>query len=180
MARQDRDPDLADRMTRRIVALGGTTAALMIVAMTFLVSVNVIFRTLPGLRSLTIAEEYTGYLFVGLAFLGFADAFVTGSHVRVSLFLSRLQGRARSFYEVPLTLVALVVTGVIGWFGTRHFWGAWVHGDLAQTVSQTPLWIPRLAVPVGCAILFLALVSHLRAALRGEISDDQTETTDAG
>lgn len=178
MARQDRDPDLADRMTRRIVALGGTMAALMIIAMTFLVSVNVIFRTLPGLKSLTFVEEYTGYLFVGLAFLGFADAFVAGSHVRVSLFLSRLRGRVRSYYEVPLTLVALAVTGAIGWFGGRHFWGAWAHGDLAQTVSQTPLWIPRIAVPLGCAILLLALVAHLRAALRGEIADDHGEMPD--
>lgn len=175
MTDRKRAPDILDRMTRRLVDLGGTIAALMIIAMTLLVSINVAFRTLPGLRSLTFAEEYTGYLFVGLAFLGLADTFLAGAHVRVSLFLSRLRGRARSFYEVPLTVVALVVTGAIGWFGGAHFWKSWVHGDLAQTVSQTPLWIPRIAVPLGCALLVLALVSHLRAALRGDIADDPEE-----
>lgn len=172
MTHQDRAPHGADRLTRRIVDLGGNIAALMIIAMTLLVSTNVVFRTLPGLKSLTFVEEYTGYLFVALAFLGFADTFVAGAHVRVSLVPSCLQGWKRSLYEVPLTIVALAVTAAIGWFGGEHFWNGWRDGELAQTVSQTPLWIPRLAVPVGCAILILALVSHLRAALRGDITDD--------
>lgn len=173
MAQQNTDRDLADRLTRRAVGLGGTVAALMIIAMTLLVSINVVFRSLPGLKGLTFVEEYTGYLFVGIAFLGFADAFVSGSHVRVSLFLTRLQNRTRSYYEAPLTIVALIVTGTIGWFGGQHFWSGWLHGDLAQTVSQTPLWIPRITVPLGCTLLFLALLSHLRAALRGKITDNE-------
>jgi TRAP-type C4-dicarboxylate transport system permease small subunit len=178
MSQQDRTPDLADRLIRRIVGAGGTIAAVLIIAMTVLVSVNVAFRSLPGVKSLTFVEEYTGYLFVGIAFLGFADAFFAGAHVRVSFFLSQMQGRKRSLYEVPLVLVSIAVTVVVGWFGMRHFLNAWSHNELAQTVSQTPLWIPRLAVPVGCAILLLALLSHLRAALRGGIRNDPEVLTD--
>lgn len=180
MSANPRKPDLLDRATARAVSCAGSIAALLIITMTVLVSVNVVFRTVPGLKSLTFVEEFTGYLFVALAFLGLADTFVSGAHVRVSIVIGRLRDRARNRLEVVLTFIALLVTATIGWFGAKMFWNSLIHHDLAQTVTQTPLWIPRVTVPLGCLVLLLALISHLRAALRGEIETEAGEVPDGG
>ena len=40
---------------------------------------------------------------------------------------------------------------------------------VAPTLLETPLWLPQLAMPIGCALLFFAFLlelrDHLRAAL---------------
>ncbi|MAZ22237.1 MAG: hypothetical protein CMN19_14000 [Roseovarius sp.] len=156
------DADAFERATGHLVGLGGRLAALMIVAMTALVATNVLFRAIPGLRSFKFAEEYTGYFFVALAFLGLADTLRHGGHVRVTLLLHSLAPRVQAVLEIGLTLVALPVVAIIGWFGGKLFWHSLQTGEVAQTVMQTPLWIPRLSIPVGCALLILALISHIR------------------
>ena len=65
------------------------TMALIIAAMTLLISINVVLRY--GFNSnLTMTEEVGRYLFVWLTFLGAVSAFVRGRHVRVDVVLRRM------------------------------------------------------------------------------------------
>lgn len=171
LGEENRDPlmpsdDRLDTAVGRLVQLGGVLAALAIISMTLLVLTNITFRLLPGVRGLNFIEDYTGYLFVAVAFLGLADTFTSGNHVRVTLILGRLKGHARAIVEILVTIVALVIMGWLTHVAIEMFLKSWESGVRAQTVVQTPLWIPRAAMVPGCVLFMLVLLLHLRRNIR--------------
>jgi TRAP-type C4-dicarboxylate transport system permease small subunit len=154
-----------DRFSVFLSDAAGYLAALSIIGMTALVAANTLFRAMPGVASFTFAEEYTGYLFIAIAFLGLADTFRHGDHVRVTMVLNRFSAHRRAQIEVIMAIVAILVILVIAWFGAQFFWDGIVTGETAQTVVQTPLWIPRFLIPLGSGIFIIVLISYLRANL---------------
>ena len=150
-----------NRIGRNLANIGKNIAVLAIIAMTLIVAANTIFRALPGIRSFTFTEEYTGYLFIAVAFLGLAETFRSGNHVRVTILRNLMKPKLRRLLEAFMTLIAIAVITIIGWFGVKLFWEGITSGERAQTVVQTPLWIPQALVPVGSAIFLLVLICHL-------------------
>lgn len=158
--------DRLDAAVGKLAQIGGMLAALAIIAMTVLVLTNITFRILPGVRGLNFIEDFTGYLFVAVAFLGLADTFTSGNHVRVTLILGRLKDNSRAIVEIFVTIVALMIMGWLTHVAVELFLKSWETGVRAQTVVQTPLWIPRAAMVPGCLVFMLVLLLHLRRNIR--------------
>lgn len=158
--------DRLDAAVGKLAQIGGMLAALAIIAMTVLVLTNITFRILPGVRGLNFIEDFTGYLFVAVAFLGLADTFTSGNHVRVTLILGRLKDSSRVIVEIFVTIVALMIMGWLTNVAVELFLKSWETGVRAQTVVQTPLWIPRAAMVPGCLVFMLVLLLHLRRSIR--------------
>lgn len=158
--------DRLDAAVGKLAQIGGMLAALAIIAMTVLVLINITFRILPGVRGLNFIEDFTGYLFVAVAFLGLADTFTSGNHVRVTLILGRLKDSSRVIVEIFVTIVALMIMGWLTNVAVELFLKSWETGVRAQTVVQTPLWIPRAAMVPGCLVFMLVLLLHLRRNIR--------------
>lgn len=162
----DGKEDLFDQCCKSLSGIGGRLAAYAIIGMTALVAANTIFRALPGVRSFTFAEEFTGYLYVAVVFLGLADTFRSGDHVRVTVLRHMMPLKLRNYAELFLTAIAMVVMAIIGWFGVKLFLDSYSTNEQAQTLMQTPLWIPQAVVPIGSALFLLILIGYLRITLK--------------
>jgi TRAP-type C4-dicarboxylate transport system permease small subunit len=128
--------------------------------MAFVVIMEIITRNLFDF-SFEMSEELGGYIIVGITFLSLPVCQVYRSYHHVQFIQSRLSPRLRAVSHLLFDLLSLGFCGVLIWQLTRFELQSWRSGDVAPTLLATPLWIPRLLMPIGSVA---AAVSLLRSA----------------
>lgn len=147
----------------RLSRIGGWISAAAIFAILALVSLEMLLRGVFGV-STQISDEISGYLNVTAIYCGLAMALRDGSYVRVEPVFNAFRGWAALAVRWFIVLVGigymLVSTGkMLGYI--RYSYDS---GLVSTSYSQTPLWIPQMAILVGSALLTLQLIAFL---LRG-------------
>lgn len=112
-------------------------------------------------------DAYAGYCMAASGFLALAGTLRSGGHIRVTLIVERLTGRARHGIELWSLAVAVVLAALFAWFSARLAWQSWEFNDVSTANDATPLWIPQLSMAVGTVVLVVALVDELVAEWRG-------------
>lgn len=141
-------------------------AAVAIVATFVFVILGVIARIagwdIPGL------DAYAGYAIAAALFLALPSTLQRGDHIRVTLVLDRLPGGGKSILEWWSLLAAFGLSSFVAWYAARLVWGSYVMHDISPAADATPLWIPQLAMALGCMALALAFGHALLSRRRGE------------
>ncbi len=117
-----------------------------------------------GLRGL---DSYAGYSIAAALFLGLPGTLQRGEHIRVTLVLQQLPKRWRAALEFWCLAAAMGLSGALAWCSARMVWVSQTMHDVSQASDATPLWIPQLAMALGCAGLLVAFVDASVARLRG-------------
>jgi TRAP-type C4-dicarboxylate transport system permease small subunit len=112
-------------------------------------------------------DAYAGYAIAAALFLALPATLQRGAHIRITLLLQRLPARARRGVEAVALALALALATALAWAAARLVWFSHLTNDVSQASDATPLWIPQLAMAVGCAALALGLADALVAHLRG-------------
>ena len=141
-------------------------AALFMIGLLGMVLLSIISRQLhfhvPG------TDAYAGYLMAGAGFLALAHTLKRGDHIRVTLLLSALSGRARRALEVWALTVATLLAVLMAYYACRLSWQSHLFHDISTASDATPLWIPQISFAVGSVILAIAFVDELVLELRGQ------------
>jgi TRAP-type C4-dicarboxylate transport system permease small subunit len=111
--------------------------------------------------------EFTGFFLTAATFFGLAYTLRSGTHIRVSLIISRLNGRLRKAFEIWCLSAAAALVGYFAWFAANLVRESYVFGDLSVGMVALPIWIPQIPMMAGLAVLFVALVDDLIAVLSG-------------
>jgi TRAP-type C4-dicarboxylate transport system permease small subunit len=151
------------------------TAAFFICATLAIEVVNIVGRHVGF--SMAGMDAYAGYFLAAGSFLAMGYALRQGDHIRVTLFLQRLHGRARWWMEIVCLVIATLLSCYFAWFAARLVWGSYTFNDISQNVDATPLWIPQLAMAVGLAGLALAFVEQLVYVVRFRTLAPQAQET---
>jgi TRAP-type C4-dicarboxylate transport system permease small subunit len=163
---------ILDRFFRLLGALG----AFFILATLVIEVVNIVGRELG--YSMAGADAYAGYFLAAGSFLALAYALRSGDHIRVTLILQRLRGRARWWMEVLCLVVATLLSSYFAWFSAKLVWGSYTFHDISQNVDATPLWIPQLSMALGLFGLALAFAEQLVETVRtGRVPGTAEEAT---
>lgn len=148
-------------------------AALCMVALLGMVLLGILSRQLhfhvPG------TDAYAGYLMAAAGFLALAHTLKAGEHIRVTLLLHRLQGRARKAMEVWALAAASALALLFAYYSARLVWQSRSFHDISTGNDATPLWLPQLAMAVGTAVLAVAFIDELVLELRGRRSHEGPE-----
>jgi TRAP-type C4-dicarboxylate transport system permease small subunit len=141
-------------------------AALFMVGLLGMVLLSIVGRQLhfhlPG------TDAYAGYLMAAAGFLALAHTLKKGEHIRVTLLLTTLEGRARRTLEIWALSAATLLAGLSAWYACRLSWQSYTFNDISTGNDATPLWIPQLAMAAGSLILAIAFVDELVLELRGQ------------
>ncbi|MFZ5782343.1 MAG: TRAP transporter small permease [Pseudomonadota bacterium] len=113
------------------------------------------------------ADEFAGYAMLASAFLALASTFGRGEHIRVTLFLQRLQGMPRRLAEIWCLALGSLLSGYLAWFSVRLCWQSYEINDLSTGLIAIPLWIPQVGMAAGALILFVAVIERLVIVLSG-------------
>ena len=150
---------ILDSIGRRAGSIGGIGGAMFIFLMTLLITVDVIGRAF-GMPTY-IAIEMSGYMLIGIVFLGLAYTQRKGRHIKIIMLTERLSPRKRQVLEIVALTVGLAF---IGWFTWSTFGPViqnYVLKTTSLTVVHTPLWIPYGFVAVGLGMLAIELLVEL-------------------
>ena len=143
-------------------------AALFMVGLLVMVLLSVISRLLhfhvPG------TDAYAGYLMAGAGFLALAHTLKRGEHIRVTLLLGALKGKAKRGMEIWALSAAVALAGLSAFYSCRLAWQSHVFNDISTGNDATRLWIPQLSMAVGTVILCIAFIDELVLELRGQRS----------
>ena len=140
-------------------------AALGMVGVLVMVLASVLGRLLhfhlPG------TDAYAGYTMAACGFLALAHTLKRNEHIRVTLLVGRLQGRARQRLELLALSIAVLLAGLFAWFSARLVWQSHAFNDISTGNDATPLWIPQLAMAAGTGVLLVAVVDEWLREWRG-------------
>ena len=138
--------------------MGAYLSALCMLAIVGLIVVEIICRTFFNVSTF-IADEYSGYLLVATVLAGLGFTLETDSHIRITILLSKLGPELKRYVELLATLIAMSITLFALYHAVLMVYDTYSYGMLADSISETPLYIPQIMVPIGLlglALQFLA------------------------
>lgn len=156
-------------MRRFLDALYGSAAwlaALFMIGVLVMVLLSIAGRLLnfyfPG------TDAYAGYAMAGAGFLALAHTLKKGEHIRVTLIIGKLRGRARHLLELWTLTAAVLLSGLFAFYAVRLAWQSHQFHDISTSADATPLWIPQILMVVGTLVLFIAFIDEWVLEWRGQ------------
>ena len=141
-------------------------AALAMVGVLLMVLLSIVSRQVgfhvPG------TDAYAGYAMAAAGFLALAHTLKRNEHIRVTLLLGRLKGRALHGLEMWALSEGVLLAGLFAFYSVRLAWVSRTINDISTSNDATPLWIPQLAMAVGTVVLLIALIDDWVLELRGQ------------
>ena len=107
-----------------------------------------------GLRGL---DAYAGYAIAAALFLALPGTLQRGEHIRVTLLLQRLPAAGRAALEWWSLLAGTALSTALAAYAARLVWLSYTTHDISQGSDATPLWIPQVAMALGCVGLAVAM-----------------------
>jgi len=111
-------------------------------------------------------DMYAGYCMAAAGFLALAHTLKRGEHIRVTLILQRLTGRAKHRLEVWALFAATLLATLFAVYSVRLSYQSWAFHDISTGNDATPLWIPQLAMAAGTLVLLIAFIDELILEIR--------------
>lgn len=141
-------------------------AGLFMVGILFMVLLTILSRlfgfSAPG------SDAYAGYAMAGAGFMALASTLKKGEHIRVTLLLGALKGRAQKAAELLALSIATLLAGFLAWYSVHLAWQSWEIDDISVGIDATPMWIPQIFMALGTIIFFIAFLDELVLELRGQ------------
>ncbi len=146
-----------DNAEENIITVLLPTMCLLIFASTF-------FRY-TKLLALPWAEEMARYLMVWIIFLGVGTAAKKGSHFAVEVFVKSRSLQAQKVFALIRLIIVIGFCSII----IRFYFDIVAKQMVMEQISpglQIPMWIPYLAVPIGCFLIILRTIQKMVLDMR--------------
>jgi TRAP-type C4-dicarboxylate transport system permease small subunit len=112
-------------------------------------------------------DAYAGYSMAAAGFLALAHTLKRNEHIRVTLVLGRLKGRALHALEMWALTAAVLLSALFAFYSVRLAWNSRAFNDISTSNDATPLWIPQLTMALGTVVLLIAFVDEWWLELTG-------------
>lgn len=140
-------------------------AALAMIGVLVMVLLSIVSRQLgfhvPG------TDAYAGYSMAAAGFLALAHTLKHNEHIRVTLLLGRLQGRAKHLLEMWALTAAVLLAALFAFYSARLAWQSHALNDISTGNDATRLWIPQLTMALGTVVLLIAFIDEWWLELTG-------------
>jgi len=140
--------------------LGAYLSALSMILIVGLIVVEIICRSIFSVSTM-VADEFSGYLMVVTVMAGLGYTLATDAHIRITILLVKLGPRMRLFMDLVATCFALAIALFICYHAVLMVHDSYSYDMRADSISETPFYIPQLVVPLGLAGLILQLFGVL-------------------
>lgn len=134
-------------------------AGLGVLVITVLITFDVLMRFLLD-RPQLFVDEVASFLQVLVVFAGLAYTFRAGGHVRVDLVTSILPRVVRAWLRVVTLVLGVALLLVVIWVTTQSALAAYRYGRVSA-VMLYPLWVPMALIPLGLALMAIAMAAAL-------------------
>ena len=124
-----------------------------------LILVEILLRGVFNTSTL-VADEYSAYFYTALVMLGLGHTLRQGGHIRITLLSARLGRGAARLLDLTALAVALALCSFALYHSVLMVYDGYVLKMNADSISETPIWIPQTLVPLGLALFDLQLAAE--------------------
>ncbi len=167
-----------DKVLAFVSGIGLAMAVIAILVMTLAITANVTARTIADVASIYV-EEYSGYLFVILAYLGFTATLRSDRHITVDVAVRRLSRRMRQYVELVATFVSLVCLCYLLAKSVEYVAFSLEMGVRSYWISRSLMWPLQMFVPIGLLMFLLQMVWHFIRLVTAVVAGATEETAPA-
>lgn len=144
---------------------GAFISALCMALIVALIVLEIFLRTFLGFSTL-VSSEFSGYLLVGVVCLGLAYTLQHEAHIRITLIWDNLPKKWQTRVDILVACTSILVTCFALYHSILLVHDTYSLGMTADTMAETPVWIPQAAIPVGLGMLILQLINFILRRLR--------------
>jgi TRAP-type transport system small permease protein len=82
------------------------------------------------------------------------------AHIRITVLQAKLGPRGQRWLELVATLLAIMLCGFLLYHAVRMVYDTFSYDMRADSISETPLYLPQLTIPIGLLGLELQLLAR--------------------
>ena len=104
-------------------------------------------------------SEYSGYCMAASTFFALAYTFGEGGHIRITLFIEKLNKKIRKIFELWCLTIASIFSGYISFYFVKMLVVSFKFKERSEGADEILIWIPQSPLAVGSIVLFMC-ISH--------------------
>ena len=155
-------------LVNKLSLWGAYLSSILLVSLVLLILTEIFIRYFFNTSTL-IADEYSGYLFLASVFLGLSYTFKENAHIRINILTSRISEKSNKFIDIFAGSITIVVL-LFALYRTILFtFDSYEMEMLSESVSQTPLYLTQLVMPLGLSLFILSVLIFVIKGLKNDI-----------
>ncbi len=145
----------------KISKLGAYISAFFMLLIVAIISTEIFLRSMFN-KSLLISDEYSAYFMVASIFFGLAYTLREGKHIKITIITSRIKNKKASLIlDIVVYLIAFGISTFACYFSFLMVNETRSLDMRADSIAETPLWIPEISVFLGFLLLSLQLLAMI-------------------
>ena len=102
--------------------------------------------------------EYSGYCMAASSFFALAYTFVEGGHIRITLFLEKIEGNKKKYLETWCLMIASFFSGYLSFYFIKMLIISYKFQERSEGADEILVWIPQTSVAIGSTVFFICVL----------------------
>ena len=147
---------------------GAYLSSLLLVSLVLLILTEIFIRYFFDMSTL-IADEYSGYLYLASIFLGLSYTFKESAHIRINIITSKMNKKSNRLIDIFAGILTILIL-LFALYRTILFsFDSYEMEMLSESVSETPLYLTQLVMPLGLTLFILSVLVFVIKGLKNDI-----------
>jgi TRAP-type C4-dicarboxylate transport system permease small subunit len=112
--------------------------------------------------------EYSGYCMAASSFFALAYTFYNEAHIRITLFLEKLENKKKRIAELWCLSVASFFSGFMAFYFIKMTLISIKFEERSEGADEIFIWIPQTSVAIGSLIFFICVFHHFIFSIIGK------------
>lgn len=147
---------------------GAYLSSLLLVSLVLLILTEIFIRYFFDMSTM-IADEYSGYLYLASIFLALAYTFNENAHIRINIITSKMSKKSNKIIDVFAGIITIFVLLFTLYRTVLFTYDSYEMEMLSESVSETPLYLTQLVMPLGITLFLLAVLAFVMKGLKNDI-----------
>jgi TRAP-type C4-dicarboxylate transport system permease small subunit len=147
--------DWLETLNSRLSKWGAYISSTLFVALVVLVMTEIIGRSFFDYSTM-LADEYSGYFYLGAVFFGLAFTLNENVHIRINIVTSRLSENKQRYIDIVAGILATLILSFALYYSYLFMMDSYEMGMLSENVSETPLYLTQIPIVIGMALFVFA------------------------
>jgi TRAP-type C4-dicarboxylate transport system permease small subunit len=148
-----------NKLLKKIYKISGYIAAVFLILVAVFILTGIISRIFNFyIRGLA---EYSGYSMAASSFFALAYTFYDKAHIRITLFLEKLDKKKKKFSEIWCLSIASFFSGFLAFYFIKMTIISIKFEERSEGADEILIWIPQTSVAIGSLVFFLCVFHHL-------------------
>ena len=145
-----------DNFLNKIYKISGYIAALFLILVATFILIGIASRIFGFyIRGLA---EYSGYCMAASSFFALAYTFVEGGHIRITLFLEKIEGNKKKYLETWCLMIASFFSGYLAFYFIKMLIISYKFQERSEGADEILVWIPQTSVAIGSSVFFICVL----------------------